>query len=425
MNFFTHIEQRGLTHNWTPNISAYLSECQKSSIVPKAYCGFDPSGRSLQVGNLMAILLLKRAQQNGVKPLALLGGATGLIGDPSGKKAERTLLDKNQAEENLERIKNQIGHFIDMSPGKFQGQFVNNYDWFKNFNFIEFLRDVGKHITINYMIAKDSVKLRMETGISYAEFGYMLMQGYDFLHLYETHGCLIQLGGSDQWGNITTGIEIIRRKHSVEAHAVSSPLLVDSAGNKLGKTEGGAIYLDAEMTSPFQFFQYWFQKPDNEILGIMNALTLMSEDEIKESKYKIENAPEKREAQKVLAHTLTQMVHGENIAKSVEEASGFLFSKDETNMQNLTDQGLSTLAKEVPSTFIDSLNGVNILDLLVNSKLCQSKGDGRRSIQGGAISINREKITDEKIQLSDEYFKNRKFVLLGMGKNKLHLIVKR
>jgi tyrosyl-tRNA synthetase len=425
MNFFTHIEQRGLTHNWTPNVSAYLSECQKNSIVPKAYCGFDPSGRSLQVGNLMAILLLKRAQQNGVKPLALLGGATGLIGDPSGKKAERTLLDKNQAEENLERIKNQIGHFIDMSPGKFQGQFVNNYDWFKNFNFIEFLRDVGKHITINYMIAKDSVKLRMETGISYAEFGYMLMQGYDFLHLYETHGCLIQLGGSDQWGNITTGIELIRRKHSVEAHAVSSPLLVDSAGNKLGKTEGGAIYLDAEMTSPFQFFQYWLQKPDNEVLGIMNALTLMSEDEIKESKYKIDNAPEKREAQKILARALTQMVHGENIAKSVEEASGFLFSKDETSMQNLTDQGLSTLAKEVPSTYIDSLNGVNILDLLVNSKLCQSKGDGRRSIQGGAISINREKITDEKIQLSDEYFKNRKFVLLGMGKNKLHLIVKR
>lgn len=425
MNFFNHLEHRGLAHNWTPNIREYLNECAKTSQVPKAYCGFDPSGKSLQVGNLMAILLLRRAQLNGVQPLALLGGATGLIGDPSGKKTERILLDKTQAEENLERIKKQIGHFIDMQPGKYQGQFVNNYDWFKSFNFIEFLRDVGKHITINYMIAKDSVKLRMETGISYAEFGYMLMQGYDFLHLYETHGCLIQLGGSDQWGNITTGIELIRRKHSVEAHAVSSPLLVDSAGNKLGKTEGGAIYLDPELTSPFQFYQYWYQKPDNEVLGIMKALSLLSDDEIKDNEHKIVTAPEKREAQKNLARTLTVMVHGEAVAKSADEASLVLFSKDESSLQGLTEQGLKTLATEVPSSFVETLNGFGILDLLVTAKFCQSKGDARRNIQGGAITINREKITDEKLQLNDDFFRGRKFILLGMGKNKLHLIVKK
>jgi tyrosyl-tRNA synthetase len=425
MNFFTHIEQRGLTHNWTPNISNYLNECQKNSIIPKAYCGFDPSGRSLQVGNLMAILLLRRGQLNGVQPLALLGGATGLIGDPSGKKAERNLLNKNQAEENLECIKKQISHFIDMSPGKFQGQFVNNYDWFKNYNFIEFLRDVGKHITINYMIAKDSVKLRMETGISYAEFGYMLMQGYDFLHLYESHGCLMQIGGSDQWGNITTGIELIRRKHAVEAHAVSSPLLVDSAGNKLGKTEGGAIYLDPEMTSPFQFFQYWFQKADSEVLGIMNALTLLTSDQIDECKVSIANAPEKRHAQKTLAYTLTQMVHGENTAKAVAQASLVLFSKDEESLEGLNSQGLSTLVSEVPSTLVETLNGLSLLDLLVNTKLCLSKSEARRNIQGGAISLNRSKVSDDKLLLSDELFKNKKFILLGLGKSKLHLIVKK
>jgi tyrosyl-tRNA synthetase len=425
MNLFKHFEQRGLAHNWTPNISEYLNECAKTSKTAKAYCGFDPSGRSLQVGNLMAILLLRRAQLKGVQPLALLGGATGLIGDPSGKKAERNLLDKSKAEENLQRIKKQIGHFIDMEPGKYQGHFVNNYDWFKNFNFIEFLRDVGKHITVNYMIAKDSVKMRMETGISYAEFGYMLMQGYDFLHLYETHGCLIQLGGSDQWGNITTGIELIRRKHGVEAHAVSSPLLVDSAGNKLGKTEGGAIYLDPELTSPFQFFQYWYQKPDSEVLGIMKALTLLSDDEICEAELKISQAPEKREAQKYLAKTLTVMVHGESVAKSVEEASQVLFSKDESSLQSLTEQGLQTLANEVPSTIVESINGVAILDLLVTAKFCQSKGDARRNIQGGAITLNREKISGEKLQLNDDFFKGRNFILLGMGKNKLHLIVKK
>ncbi len=424
VNLFKYLSDRGLVHNSTPNIEKFLIDNQQNVTPPKAYCGFDPSGKSLQVGNLVALLLLRRAQLHGVKPLALLGGATGLIGDPSGKKAERSLLDLNTTQENIESIKKQISQFIDFEPGKYQAQFVNNYDWFKDFNFIQFLRDVGKHITVNYMIAKDSVKLRMETGISYAEFGYMLMQGYDYLHLYENHGCLIQLGGSDQWGNITTGIELIRRKHGVEAHAASCPLLTDAAGNKLGKTENGAVYLDPQMTTPFQFFQYWLQRPDSEVIPLLKALTLLDNHTIESCEHLIKTAPEKRDSQKVLAKTLTDLVHGQDTCQSIEEASQVLFSKSPETIANLSKAGLATLAKEVPSTQISTLNGLSILDLLINSKMCESKGEARRHIQGNAVTINRTKITDDKLILNDDYFKNNKFILLGLGKTQLHLVIK-
>lgn len=425
MNLFDYLEGRGLVHNFTPQIKKYLEDNATATTPPRAYCGFDPSGRSLQVGNLVALLILRRAQLHGVQPLALLGGATGLIGDPSGKKAERNLLDQKVAEDNLNRIKNQISQFIDFSPGKYQAQFVNNYDWFKDFNYLTFLRDVGKHITINYMIAKDSVKLRMETGISYAEFGYMLMQGYDYLHLYEKMGCLIQLGGSDQWGNITTGIELIRRKHGAEAHALSTPLLTDSAGNKLGKTEAGAIYLDPELTSPYQFYQYWLQRPDSEVVQLLKSLTLMDSPQIEECNEFIKNAPEKREAQKILARTLTDLVHGKTQSTSAEEASAVLFSKDPEVLAKLTPEGLKTLAGEVPSTVVDTLNNTAILDLLVNTKLCQSKGEARRHIQGNAVTLNRAKVSDDKLILSDDSFQNKNFVLIGIGKNQLHLVLKK
>lgn len=425
MNFFSYLENRNLVHNSTPNIKNYLEESLKTGIPAKAYCGFDPSGRSLQVGNLVAILLLRRAQLHGVQPLALLGGATGLIGDPSGKKAERNLLDQAVAAENLELIKKQIAHFIDFDSGKYQAQFVNNYDWFKDFNFISFLRDVGKHITVNYMIAKDSVKLRMETGISYAEFGYMLVQGYDYLHLYEKHGCLIQIGGSDQWGNMTTGIELIRRKHGAEANAFSTPLLTDSAGNKLGKTENGAVYLDPELTSPFQFYQYWLQRPDSEVIQLLKALTLMDDQSILECDHYIKTAPDKREAQKVLARQITELVHGKDICKSAEEASLVLFSKGVEALTQLTPEGLKTLAREVPSTNVDTIQQINILDLLVQTKMCQSKGEARRHIQGNAVTLNRTKVSDDKLILSDDLFQNKNFILLGIGKNQLHLVIRK
>jgi tyrosyl-tRNA synthetase len=422
MNFFAHLNQRGLVHNSTPHIDQYLSDAKSKDETPRAYVGFDPSGASLQVGNLMAVLLLRRAQLHGVQPIILLGGATGLVGDPSGKKAERTLLGKDIAEKNTMRIKKQLEKFIDFSPGPVEPIFVNNLDWFSQLNFVEFLRDVGKHITINYMIAKDSVKLRMETGISYAEFGYMLMQGYDFLHLFEKYNCRIQLGGSDQWGNITTGTELIRRKHASEAHAISSPLLTDASGNKLGKTEAGAIYLDGEMTSPYQFYQYWLQREDTEVLKLLNALTLLSDEQVAQARHWIETEPDKRAAQKLLAETLTTMVHGAENFAAAEKASQVLFSKDPAVLNQLPDAALKALSKEVPSSIFDGPSGV--LDLLVKAKLCASKSEARRHIQGGAVTINRQKIADDKLVVDQSLFGEKQFLLIGLGKTHLHLVLK-
>lgn len=422
MNFFEHLNRRGLVHNSTPHIEQYLQNAKSNGEVPKAYCGFDPSGASLQVGNLMAVLLLRRAQLHGVQPIILLGGATGLVGDPSGKKAERSLLDKSIAEDNTRRIKKQLEKFIDFSPGPVEPIFVNNLDWFSKLNFVEFLRDVGKHVTINYMIAKDSVKLRMETGISYAEFGYMLMQGYDFLHLFETYGCRIQLGGSDQWGNITTGTELIRRKHATEAHAVSSPLLTDASGNKLGKTEGGAIYLDGTLTSPYKFYQYWLQREDTEVVKLLNALTLLEDAKVQEAQNWIKSAPDKREAQKLLAKTLTTLVHDAETFEAVEKASQVLFSKDPATLNQLSAGALEALAEEVPSSHFAGAS--SILEVLVNAKMCSSKGEARRHIQGGAVTLNRHKVSDEKMTVDEQSFADKNFILIGLGKTQLHLLLK-
>ena len=407
----------------TPGLLPYLQDCYRKQERPSVYGGFDPSAPSLQAGNLVTALLLRRAQLCGVRPLALLGGATGLIGDPSGKKAERTLLDKDQAEANLEKIKLQIGRLIDTDSGRYALKFVNNYDWFKNFGFIEFLRNVGKHMTVNYMLAKDSVKLRMETGISYAEFGYMLIQGYDFLHLYETEGCRIQVGGSDQWGNITTGIELVRRKHSAEAYALAAPLLVDAAGNKLGKSESGAIYLDPTMTSPYQFYQYWLNQPDADTGKILRSLTLLTQEYILELEERMRAEPEARLAQRVLAHDLTATVHGEEAALAAETAARVLFSKDPKSLQQIDARTLEFLAKEVPTSEFTA--AISLVDLLVESGLCSSKGDARRQLQGNAVSVNRVKVNDEKMQIDANLFAERNFLLLGLGKQKLHLVRKR
>ena len=335
------------------------------------------------------------------------------------------MLDKGTADANLEKIKRQLARLIDASPGKQQMKFVNNYDWFKSFGFIEFLRNVGKHMTINYMIAKDSVKLRMETGISYAEFGYMLIQGYDFLHLFENEDCAIQVGGSDQWGNMTTGIELVRRKHGAEAHAVSAPLLTDSAGNKLGKTEGGAIYLDPTMTSPYQFYQYWLNQADADVGKILRSITLLTMDYIRELEARMAKEPESRIAQKVLAFDLTATVHGEDAALAAETAAKVMFSKDPATLDQLDARTLGFLATEVPASEFKKGESVGILDLLVRAGLAASKGEARRSLQGNAVAINRAKVTDEKIVVTIETFKNRTFLLLGVGKSKLHLVLLR
>jgi tyrosyl-tRNA synthetase len=421
-SFFEHLKARGLVQDHTPHLESYLKECQANSSVPKTYIGFDPSSGSLQVGNLMQAMMLRRAQLHGVQPIVLLGGATGLIGDPSGKKEERNLLDKEIARKNLALNQAQLAKLIDFSPGKYQAKFVNNYDWFKDFRFIDFLRDTGKYLTVNYMIAKESVKIRMETGISYAEFGYMLVQGYDFLHLYEHEDCLIQMGGSDQWGNVTTGLELIRRKHGKEAHALSTPLLMDSAGNKLGKTEKGAIYLDPALTSPFRFYQFWLGQADADAPKLLRFLTLLQDEYIEDLEKKMSEDPASRSAQKVLAHELTRLVHGEPAALASENASRVLFSKDPKVLDSLSPQGLELLAQEVPSTRL--AGDTMILDLLVLAKLCASKGDARRQLGSGAVTLNRQKVTDEKLLVTPATFGAHKVILLGVGKANLHLILK-
>lgn len=423
-SFFQHLRARGLVQDHTPQVEEYLKKCHETGTVPKVYCGFDPSGESLQVGNLLAAMLLRRAQLHGVQPVILLGGATGLIGDPSGKKEERTLLDKNTALKNLEKIKKQLANVIDLSPGKYQAKFVNNFDWFQNFSFLDFLRDVGKHISINYMIAKDSVKIRMETGISYAEFGYMLIQGYDFLHLFEKEECTIQVGGSDQWGNMTTGMELIRRKHSKESHAISAPLMTDSAGNKLGKTEKGAIYLDANLTSPFRFYQFWLNQADADAPKFLRFLTLLKDEYISDLEKQMANQPETRVAQRVLAHELTRLVHGEEAALASENASKVLFSKDAKVLESLSAAGLQLLAQEVPSSKLSLEEPIQLLDLLVQTGLCTSKGEAKRHVKSGAVSLNREKILDEGAKISASHFGSKGMFLLGLGKANLHLVLK-
>jgi tyrosyl-tRNA synthetase len=422
LSFFEHLQARGLIHDHTPSLLEYLKSCSESGMVPKVYCGFDPSSSSLQVGNLQAAMLLRRAQLHGVQPVVLLGGATGLIGDPSGKKEERNLLDKAEAAKNLKNIQTQLSKILDFSAGKYQAKIVNNFDWFQNFGFLDFLRDVGKFITINYMTAKDSVKIRMETGISYAEFGYMLIQGYDFLHLYEKEDCRIQLGGSDQWGNMTTGLELIRRKHGKEGYAISAPLMTDAAGNKLGKSEKGAIYLDEKMTSPFQFYQFWLQQADADAPKLLKYLTLLSDKYIGELEGQIQTQPEARAAQRVLAHELTRLIHGEEAALASENATRVLFSKDPKILESLSEKGLELLAQEVPSSKFPG--PTPLLDLLVLTKLCASKGEARRHLKSGAVTINRVKISDENAKLEDSTFAGKKMILLGVGKSNLHLVLR-
>lgn len=421
-SFLEHLKKRGLMQDHTPHLEEYLKSCHTSGKVPRAYIGFDPSAESLQVGNLMQAMMLRRAQLHGIQPVVLLGGATGLIGDPSGKKEERNLLDQKIAHGNLEKQKAQLAKLIDFSPGKFQGKFVNNYDWFKDFRFLDFLREVGKLLTVNYMIAKDSVKIRMETGISYAEFGYMLVQGYDFLHLFEHEDCAIQMGGSDQWGNVTTGLELIRRKHGKEGHALSTPLLTDSAGNKLGKTEKGAIYLDPALTSPFRFYQFWLGQADSDAPKLLRFLTLFKDEYIEDLEKQMSDDPGGRAAQKVLAHELTRLVHGEPAALASENASRVLFSKDPNVLDSLSAEGLALLAEEVPSTRLS--NHCGILDLLVLTKLCASKSEARRHLKSGAVALNRQKVTDENLVVNAASFGQHKVLLLGVGKSNLHLVLK-
>ncbi|WKN31337.1 tyrosine--tRNA ligase [Porifericola rhodea] len=417
--FIHELRWRGMIHDMVPG-----TEEQLSKEVTTAYIGFDPTARSLHIGNLATIMLLKHLQLAGHKPIALVGGATGMIGDPSFKAAERKFLDEQTLRENQDGIKKQLEKFLDFNEGENAAEIVNNYDWFQGIGFLQFLREAGKHLTINYMIAKDSVKKRLETGLSFTEFSYQLLQGYDFFHLYKTKGVKLQMGGSDQWGNITTGTEFIRRKEGGEAYALTAPLVTKADGTKFGKSEGGNIWLDPEFTSPYKFYQFWLNVADDDTSRLLRVFTLLSEDEIKE----LESNPNPNEAKKALAKDITIRVHSEEEYQKAVKASSILFGK--STLDDLNDIDEKTLLevfegvpqKEISRSEYDSAS--NVLELLADAAqdlVFSSKGEARRMIKQGGVSINKQKIEKED-DAPDFQLLQGKYLIVQRGKKNYYLL---
>jgi len=400
-----------------------------------AYIGFDPTAKSLHIGNLATVMLLKHLQLAGHKPYALVGGATGMVGDPSGKSAERQFLDEKILQENQDGVKAQLEKFLDFDCGDSSAVMVNNYDWFKEFGFLQFLREVGKHLTVNYMMAKDSVKSRLETGISFTEFSYQLLQGYDFFHLYKHHNVRLQMGGSDQWGNITTGTELIRRMESGDdenaadkAYALTTPLVTKEDGTKFGKSEAGNVWLDADMTSPYEFYQFWINQSDNDCKKLIRVFTLLSKSEIEELETKHAETPHLRLVQKVIAEDVTRRVHGDEQYELAVKASQVLYGKATLEtLQSLDEKTFKAIFEGVPQTTISAADFTaceSILDLIsttTNGEIYASKGEARRALKGNAVSINKQKYQDEKLPVSAFSLLNDKYLLIGKGK-KNHIV---
>ena len=380
----------------------------------KFYCGFDPTGESLTVGHLVQIVRMLLLQKYGHTPIVLIGGATGLIGDPR-QTSERKLLTLDESLKNADKIKKQLSQFLDEN----QSIFVNNYDWIKDIDMISFLRDYGKHFSINYMIAKDTVQKRLEVGISYTEFSYMLIQAIDFLHLYRTLDCKLQFGGSDQWGNITTGLELIRKLEGDESHAIglSSPLLLKADGSKFGKSESGALWLDENLTSPYELYQYFLNASDQDVENYLKTLTLLSKDEIEELLLSLEKEPEKREAQKKLASEIVELVHGKLACQEALLVTEALFSG---NFIDLSKQAFKMLEKTLDLDVL--LEPKGILDLLVDTKLAQSKREARQFVQSGAITINDQKIEDIDYLVTSEHSLHDQYKVIRRGKKKYALV---
>lgn len=383
------------------------------------YSGFDPTADSLHIGHLLPVLTLRRFQLHGHHPIALVGGATGLIGDPSGKKAERTLNTSDIVQNWSDRIKGQLSRFLDFELDKNPAVIVNNFDWIGSLDVISFLRDVGKNFGINYMLAKDSVQTRIESGISFTEFSYMILQSYDFLKLYQNNNCKLQIGGSDQWGNITAGLELIRKsEEDSKAFGLTIPLVTKADGTKFGKTEGGAIWLDAEKTSPYEFYQFWINTDDRDVIKYIKYFTFLTQQEIEELENEVANAPEKRAAQKALAEEVTKMVHGEDSLKQAIKISQALFSGD---IKELTSQEILEGFKDVPSTEMSS-EEIGLIDLLIEAKISPSKRQAREDLSNGAIYINGERVQDLTKVISDEDKIDGKFTVIRRGKKKYFLI---
>jgi len=420
MNFIKELQWRGMIHDIMPGTKEALNK-------PTAgYIGFDPTADSLHIGSLVQIMILVHLQQAGHRPIALVGGATGMVGDPSGKSKERNLLDQNEIEKNITGVRTQLEKFLDFDCGENSAELVNNYDWFKEMNFLDFIRDVGKHITVNYMMAKDSVKSRMETGISFTEFTYQLVQGYDYYWLNKNKGCVIQLGGSDQWGNIVTGTELIRRMGGGEAYAVTTPLIKKADGSKFGKTESGNIWLDRKRTSPYKFYQYWLNSSDEDAKTYIKIFTLKSEEEINSIIGEHEEAPHLRLLQKSLAEEITTRVHSKEDYEAAVEASNVLFGKSTSEtLKNLSEEDMLSIFEGVPKAEIslsDLEAGIDLVDLLVEkTSFLPSNKEARRAIKENSISLNKDKVTDELL-VNKTHLVSDKYLLLQRGKKKYFLV---
>lgn len=385
----------------------------------KLYSGFDPTADSLHIGHLLPVLTLRRFQLNGHHPIGLVGGATGLIGDPSGKKAERTLNTADIVQDWSNRIKGQLSRFLDFENEKNPAIIVNNFDWIGKLDVISFLRDVGKNFGINYMLAKDSVQTRIETGISFTEFSYMILQSYDFLNLYQNNDCKLQIGGSDQWGNITAGLELIRKsEEDSKAYGLTIPLVTKADGTKFGKTEGGAIWLDAEKTSPYEFYQFWINTDDRDVMKYLKYFTFLTHEEILELENEVATAPEKRSAQKALAEEVTKLVHGEEALQQAIKISAALFSGD---IKQLTAGEILEGFKDVPTTEIEE-GEIGLIDLLIQAKISPSKRQAREDISNGAIYINGDREQDLTKVITNEDKIEGKFTVIRRGKKKYFLI---
>ncbi|GAA4280613.1 tyrosine--tRNA ligase [Gaetbulibacter aestuarii] len=425
-NFVEELTWRGMIHTVMPGAEEHLMEAMRS-----AYVGFDPTADSLHIGNLVPIMLLAHYQRCGHKPIALVGGATGMIGDPSGKSNERNLLDEATLRHNQEAIKMQLAHFLDFeSDAENAALLVNNYDWMKNFTFLEFIRDVGKHITVNYMMAKDSVKNRISSdaseGMSFTEFTYQLVQGYDFLHLYKEKDCTLQMGGSDQWGNITTGTELIRRIDSGKGYAITCPLITKSDGSKFGKSEGGNVWLDPNRTSPYKFYQYWLNSSDEDAEKYIKIFTFLDKETIEALVKEHQEAPHMRILQKRLAEEITTMVHSRDDLDNAIKASNILFGKStSSDLKELNEQTFLDVFDGVPSAEIEKSSIENGLDIVAalaeQGGFLNSNGEARRALKENSISVNKEKVSGDYVITSNDLI-NDKFVLLQRGKKNYFVI---
>ena len=422
-NFIEELRWRGMIHDMMPG-----TEEQFAKELTSAYIGFDPTADSLHIGSLVQIMILVHLQKNGHKPFALVGGATGMVGDPSGKSKERNLLSEDILQHNLNGVKAQLSKFLDFDCGDTSAEIVNNYDWFKAFSFLDFIRDVGKHITVNYMMGKDSVKTRLETGLSFTEFSYQLVQGYDFYYLNKNKNCKVQLGGSDQWGNIVTGTELIRRMDGGEAFAVTTPLIKKADGTKFGKTEGGNVWLDPEKTSPYHFYQYWLNASDEDAKNYVKIFTLFTEEEINALIAEHEQAPHLRVLQKAIAQDITVRVHSEEEYETAVKASEILFSKDATEaLQTINEKTLLQVFEGVPTIEVSKAEIENaetytdLLSIITNSEIFSSKGEAKKMILGGGVSINKVKLDNGDDKPNFKLLQD-KYLLVQKGKKNYYLI---